>query len=171
MNCEWSCIAIRSSWFALDGSSRFKAWSYRVIEKKIYPCAAGEDSFWDDAVKALETALSELPKKPAFAQVILSNHFMSYAMVELNQSLNGEAEELAYAKHCFQPVITDPVQAAWELRLNHDYAGTQQLASAVDEAFLQNLRATFARANVKLKSVQPYLMAAYNNCHSHLLKP
>jgi hypothetical protein len=26
----------------------------------------------------------------------------------------------------------------------------------------------FARADIKLRSVQPYLMAAYNNCHSHL---
>jgi hypothetical protein len=139
----------------------------RVIEKKIYPCAEGEDSYWDVALKSLETALSELPEKPAYARVILSNHFMSYAMVELNQSLNGEAEELAYAKHCFS-MLYGPNAASWELRLSRDFSSSQQLASAVDTLFLQNLRATFTRANIRLKSVQPYLMAAYNNCHSLL---
>ena len=141
----------------LRGTSR------RVIEKKNYLCSSGEESFWDDAIKSLETALSELPVKPAYARVILSNHFMSYAMVELNQALNGEAEELAYAKHRFGQLY-GPNAASWEIRLSQDFAGASQLASAVDISFLQNLRATFAKADIKLKSVQPYLMAAYNNC-------
>ena len=137
--------------------------SYRVIEKKSYPCSSGEESFWDDAIKALATALSELPVKPAFARVILSNHFMSYAMVELNQSLNGEAEELAYAKHCFTQLY-GPNAESWEIRLNRDFETGSQLASAVDRSFLDSLRATFAKEDIRLKSVQPYLMAAYNNC-------
>jgi len=139
----------------------------RIIAKKSYSYASGAESFWDDALKVLETALSELSSKPAFAKVVLSNHFMSYAMVELSQSLNGEEEELAYAKHCFSQLYGS-VAATWDLRMSQDFAGTRQLVSAVDAQFLQNLRATFARANVKLQSVQPYLMAAYNNCQSHL---
>jgi hypothetical protein len=144
-----------------------QGWAHRIIEKKIYPCAGGDDSYWDDAIKALEKALSELTEKPALAEVILSNHFMSYAMVELNQALNGEAEELAYAKHCFVQLFGASA-GAWELRLHHDYSGTKQLASAVDETFLQNLRAAFANAKIKLQSVQPLLMTAYNNCHTNL---
>ena len=88
-------------------------------------------------------------------------------MVELNQTLNGEAEELAYAKHCFIQLYGSSA-TDWEFRLNHDHAGDQQLASAANALFLQNIRAAFARANVKLESIQPYLMAAYNNCHSDL---
>ena len=38
----------------------------------------------------------------------------------------------------------------------------------MDTSFLQNLRAAFAREDIKLESVQPYLMAAYNNCNSRL---
>jgi hypothetical protein len=140
---------------------------WRVIEKKSYPCPAGDDVSYEGTLKVLETVLSELTKMPAFAQVILSNHFMNYAMVEMNQSLNGEAEELAYAKHCFSQLFGSTA-ADWEFRLNHDHAGDQQLASAVNALFLQNIRAVFARANVKLESIQPYLMAAYNNCHSDL---
>jgi hypothetical protein len=98
--------------------------------------------------------------------VILSNHFMNYAMVELNQSLNGEAEEQAYAKHCFTQLYGSGAES-WEIRLSGN-PGSRQLASALDALFLQNLRAVFARAGIKLRSVQPHLMAAYNNSHSDL---
>jgi hypothetical protein len=144
-----------------------KGEAHRVIEKKTYPFAATEQIVQDEAIKALEIALSDLPAKPAYAQLILSGHFVNYAMVELNQSLKNEAEELAYAKHCFGKLY-GAVAEDWEIRLNHDYEGTQQIASAVNALFLQNLRAVFARLNIRLKSVQPSLMVAYNNAHSDL---
>jgi hypothetical protein len=43
-----------------------------------------------------------------------------------------------------------------------------QLVAAVDAAFLQEIRTRFTRAQVKLKSVQPCLMTAFNNCHTLL---
>ena len=140
---------------------------FNIVEKKVYPLAAEGQTGQEEALKTLETALSALPAKPAFATVILSSHYMNYAMVVLNQSLSNEAEELAYAKHCFVQLY-GPVAEGWEFRLNHDHAGEQQIASAVDAQFLQNIRAVFARLNMKLRSVQPSLMAAYNNCHSEL---
>ncbi len=140
---------------------------YRVLDKKIFPCAADSDSLWGNAAKTLEAALAELQKKPAFARVILSNHFVRYAMVPWSESLSNDAEEAAYAKHCFSQLYGADAES-WELRLNQDIAGAPQLASAVDGQLLQSLRAIFARANVKLKSVQPHLMSAYNNCHTHL---
>ena len=38
----------------------------------------------------------------------------------------------------------------------------------MDAQLLQALRAVFVRAKVKLKSVQPQLMTAYNNCQARL---
>jgi hypothetical protein len=139
----------------------------RILEKKIFPFAIAEGAYSDAAIQALESALSGLEKKPAFASVILSNHFMNYAMVELNQSLNSEAEEQAYAKHCFVQLFGTGAES-WEIRLNRDDSGARKLASALDAAFLQNLRAAFARAGINLKSIQPCLMAAFNNSHSEL---
>ena len=52
--------------------------------------------------------------------------------------------------------------------MNQDFAGAPQFASAVDSELLQSLRNLFAAANINLKSVQPHLMTAYNNCHAHL---
>jgi hypothetical protein len=138
----------------------------RILEKTNYPFLAVDGSNADGALRALESALSALASKPAFASVILSNHFMNYAMVELNHSLNGEVEELAYAKHCFTQLYGAGAES-WEIRLSGN-SGPRQLASALDAMFLQNLRAVFARAGIRLGSVQPYLMAAFNNSLSEL---
>lgn len=140
---------------------------YRVLDKKTYPCAVDADSPWNNTVKTLEAALSELPGKPAFAQVILSNHFTRYAMIPASQTLGNEAEEVAYAKHVFSQLYGTSAES-WEIRLNHDLVGSAQFASAVDGQLLQALRAVFATVNVNLKSVQPQLMTAYNNCHTHI---
>lgn len=142
---------------------------YRVLDKKTFPCAVDIDSAWGNAVNTLESALSELPKKPVATQVVLSNQFVRYAMVPWSQTLSNEAEELAYAKHCFTQLYGSSAES-WEIRLNQDIAGAGQLASAVDGQLMQTLRAIFARENVQLKSVQPQLMTAYNNCHAHLQK-
>ncbi len=139
----------------------------RVLDKKNYPYEADAAPLLDNMVRTLELALAELPKKPANAQVILSNYFVRYTMVPWSDKLSNEAEELAYAKHCFNQLYGTTAQP-WELRLNQDFAGAPQLASAVDGQLLQSLRDVFARAKLKLKSVQPQLMTAYNNCQAQL---
>jgi hypothetical protein len=139
----------------------------QVLDKKIYPYDADAVPRFDNVVRVLELALSELPKKPAHAQVILSNHFVRYTMVPWSDKLSNETEELAYAKHCFNQLYGATAQP-WELRLHQDFAGSPQLASAIDGELLQALRAVFVRAQVKLKSVQPQLMTAYNNCQEQL---
>lgn len=147
--------------FSLQGKS------CRVLDKKILPCVEDADTPWGNAVKTLESALAALPKKPVAAEVILSNHFMHYAMVPWSESLSSEAEELAYAKHCFSQLY-GAAAGSWELRMSQDFAGAPEFASALDGQLLQALRAIFATAKVKLSSVQPYLMTAYNNCHASL---
>ncbi len=143
--------------------------AYRVLDKKTYSCAVDADSAWVNAVKTLEAALSELSSQPAFAQVILSNQFMRYTMIPSSQTLSNEAEEVAYAKHIFSQLYGTSAES-WEIRLQQDSIGSAQLASAVDGQLLHALRAVFSAKNVKLKSVQPQLMAAYNNCHALIQK-
>ena len=142
-----------------------QGWLYRVLNKRIIPCTEDAQTPWANAVKALELALAELPGKPTVAQVILSNYFMHYAMVPWSDSLSNDAEELAFAKHCFSQLF-GTVADSWELRVSQDYPGVPQFASGVDAQLLQTVRALFASAKIQLKSVQPYLMAAYNNCQA-----
>ena len=138
-----------------------------VLEKSVFPCTDVTEPSWSNCIETLESALSELSWQPALAKVILSNQFMHYAMVEVGHDLTNEAEEVAYAKHHFGRLF-GTIAESWEIKLNQDYASVTQLGSAVDALFLNALRDLFSRVHVKLKSVQPYLMAAFNNCAGQL---
>lgn len=141
----------------------------RVLAKTVADCAtvASGEAPWDAAIKTLEAELPSLADHRTFATVILSNHFVRYAMVPWSETLSDEAEEMAFARHCFRQVYGAAAES-WELRLSPDQAGVRQLASAVDGRLLAVLRALFEQAGVTLKSVQPYLMAVYNNCRANL---
>lgn len=141
----------------------------RVMAKTVADCAAvaGGEAPWDAAIKMLEANLPALAERRTFATVILSNHFMRYVVVPWSEALIDEAEEMAFARHCFRQVYGDAAES-WELRQSLEPAGAQKLASAVDSRLLAVLRALFEQAGVRLKSVQPYLMAVYNNCRASL---
>lgn len=142
---------------------------HRVLTKTVKDCAAvaSNETPWDVAIKTLETELPGQANRKTFATVILSNHFVRYAVVPWNETLSDEAEEMALARHCFKQVygeVTEP----WELRLSPEKSGVRQLASAVDGRLLAVLRALFEQAGVALESVQPCLMTVYNNCRASL---
>lgn len=144
---------------------------HRVLAKTAAECAVDPDNEapWSAALKRLEEKLTEFGGRRTTATVILSNHFMRYAMVPWSKTLKNEAEEIAFARHCFRQTYGDSA-AAWEFRLSSEWAGTRQLASAVDGRLLAELRALFEKAGVALRSVQPYLMAVYNHCCAGLQK-
>lgn len=124
--------------------------------------AAGESS-WHAPLQALQSLLPDLRDSRAEATVILSNQFMRYTLVPWSENLANADEELAYSRHCFTRVYGQ-VADNWVLRLDHGLAGTPRLASAVDADLIEGLRGAFDTAGIPLKSIQPYLMAAFNAC-------
>lgn len=137
----------------------------RVEAKSVADCvpAADSETAWDAAIQALEVELPRLLARKTIAKVVLSNHFMRYTLVPWSETLSDAAEEQAYARHCFRQLYGADA-AQWELRLNAERIGLPQLASAVDARLLVALRGVFERHGVTLRSIQPRLMAAYNNC-------
>ncbi|MEO8598501.1 MAG: hypothetical protein ABI656_01585 [bacterium] len=141
----------------------------RVLIKKVVFCDVvnGGDSSWAAALKVLADELPALTSRRVRATVVISNHFMRYAVVPWSEALHNESEELAFARYCFRQLYGAAADI-WELCLNRGRIGVQQLASAVDDGFLKALRALFMHAGMPLTSVQPHLMAAYNSCRAHL---
>ena len=141
----------------------------RVLMKTVVYCTAigSGEAPWDGAIKSLEAELPDVAGSKALATVIVSNHFMRYVMVPWSETLSDEAEEMAFARHCFMQIY-GAASEPWELRLSPERAGGHQLASAVDGRLLITLRTLFERVGVVLRSVQPHLMAAYNNCRASL---
>jgi hypothetical protein len=113
---------------------------------------------WQGAVAALRSF--EI-KRPCKCTVVLSNHFVRYAVVPWSDALGTAAEEDAYIRHHFAKIHGERAKS-WVLRASAG-GGADRLASAIDAALLEEIRASFPKGGkARLVSVQPQLMAAIN---------
>lgn len=117
---------------------------------------------WDGAVAALRAR--QWPQ-PARVGVVVSNHFVRYALVPWNATLASPAEEQAYVRHHFVRVHGERAKS-WALRWSEDGADAPRLASAIDAGLLQALKQSFPAGKARLVSIQPALMAAANRARA-----
>ena len=88
--------------------------------------------------------------------VVLSNHFVRYALMPQQGGAATPGEELALARFQFAKIHGERAKS-WELRISDG------LACAIDSALLSELREIFKKhKKAKLVSVQPWLMTAFN---------
>ncbi len=93
--------------------------------------------------------------------IVLSNHFVRYLLVPWSQQIASEEEFRNYAAAAFEEVYGE-ASAEWEVSLSAERPGAPRLAAAIDRQLLEAIRAALASTRLRLTSVQPYLMAAYN---------
>ena len=142
-----------------------RGWAPRIGEKRVVACDAAKpgEAPWRRALAALETALPEFGGRTADAVVILSNHFVRYALVTDSNQIGTADEEQALVRHSFAKIYGAAADH-WALRLNDADGGYGlRVASAVDQDLQESLRALFQPTKLKLRSIQPYLMAAFNH--------
>jgi len=114
---------------------------------------------WQGALAALKTLEWT---RHCRVTVVLSNHFVRYAVIPWSGGLSTPAEEEAYLRHHFGKIHGERARA-WSLRASEAPAGAARLASAIDTALLEALKAAFPKdGKAKLASVQPELMEAAN---------
>lgn len=116
---------------------------------------------WAAAAEALSRFLSTAEAGAGNLGIVLSNHFVRYMLVPWSARIASVEEFRNYAAAAFEEVYGETA-AAWEVCFSPDRAGLPRLAAAVDRALLESVRAAAGRSRLRLKSVQPYLMAAYN---------
>jgi hypothetical protein len=121
------------------------------------PCA--DAAQWRAALDALPAILLSL--KCREASVVLADQFVRYALLPWNTTIKGDEQWVALARHRLT-AIHGPVAAQWDVRLADTAPMGPRLACAVDRELIEALAATFVAANVRLASVQPFLIAAFN---------
>jgi hypothetical protein len=89
------------------------------------------------------------------ATVVLSSHYVRYAVLPWSEALRTQEEWAAFAQHAFASTYGN-LAAAWQVRVCDTGRRRARIASAVDAALVEKLRALGA------VSVQPWLMAAFN---------
>lgn len=84
-----------------------------------------------------------------------------HLIVPWQDSLTSAAQRTLLAQHCFREVF-GAAAGEWTLRLAHADYGQPALASAVDGWVLERLDGLARERKLKLVSVRPLLMEAYN---------
>lgn len=133
----------------------------RIVGKHLNECADRSSRSWEPALAVLPPLMRELAAGPCRATVVLSDCFVRYVLVPWNAQLATRAEDLAYARHCFETVHGE-IAADWEIRLSPGRRDEPRIASAVDRQLIAELRTIFKNERSRLVSVQPLLMAAFN---------
>jgi hypothetical protein len=133
----------------------------RLLEKGALSIDAGiAEEPWQAAIAALPKLLQARPRA-ADATLVLSNHFVRYALLGANDRLSNREEWLEYASHHFEK--TYGVRARdWDIQISESGAAHPRLASAIDKALLAAAAAVFKNGRVRLLSIQPHLMIAFN---------
>lgn len=108
--------------------------------------------------QALKELMAGWPR--ADVTVVVSNRLVRYVVVPRTAGVSGDAEELALARHHFTRIHGERARD-WDVR----YSRETGLASALDRDLIEELRST-----LKLKSLQPYLMAAFNRLRARVPK-
>jgi hypothetical protein len=146
------------SWVRVSGAFRPRAVAKRSLE--VTTERGGEP--WGDAVAVLQQEAEQFRRERLAVTVVLSNHFVRYTVVPPLGNTGSRNEALALARFHFSKIHGDRA-AGWDVRLAAPASNRPTLASAVDSALVDALKACFPREGAaRLVSVQPYTMSAFN---------
>jgi hypothetical protein len=135
----------------------------RVIARKtlsIDSSEARDSEFQAPLDKLLPGLLRELGGNADVA-VVLANHYARYVLVPPSANINTREEEAAYVRYCFSDLYgADALNS--ELRYGEGIGVKPQVASAIETYVLEKLERSVKECKLELRSVQPYLMTAFN---------
>jgi hypothetical protein len=122
---------------------------------------AGEGS-WSATLRVLDDLLGRREWRGAVARVVLSDHWVRYAIVPWSTALGNASERIAHARHVLVGIYGDVV-GEWSVTLADSRPGVARAACAVPMTLVEELGAVLERHATPLKSLQPQLVSAYNH--------
>jgi hypothetical protein len=152
----------------MAGKLTLQGWVYHVLDKQTHSFEPDSGSTSSRTIDKIESVFSLIENKPDLVSVVLSNHFVRYAIIEADHSLKNKAEENAYIKHRFGQLFGES-ESPWEFRFDQKHPSSPFLVSAVEAKLTASLREICKRFNVKLRSIQPCLMKIYNLSKTELM--
>lgn len=126
-----------------------------------FGCAAGDRAGWDASLDVLQAALASSAWHNARARVVLSNHFVRYALIPWSGDVAGSREVESLALAHLRRVHGEPADG-WTVRVSRSRYGCAWLAAAVDSALLARLQALCEPARLKPVGIEPLFAAAFD---------
>ncbi len=147
----------------------------RVLRKQILPCvesvgATANEPLWTGVVAVLKRAINDSLWQGAQVEIVLSNHFVHYALVpwsEPSKYLSTARERQAHLRHRFNLAYGEAAKR-WDLRMSEAGVDKPALASGVDIALLDAIRAIFDQAGMRIPAIHPHLMVTLNQARNSM---
>lgn len=137
-----------------------------IISKQVVAChgepeASKAEASWVPAASTLARVLRDKSWHGAKPQLVLSNHFVRYALIPWHDSLGNHAERQAYLRHSFQLAYGDSAKG-WDLRMSDNGVQRAAVASGIEQGLLQHVQRAFEAAGLNMSEIYPHLMVAIN---------
>jgi hypothetical protein len=146
----------------------------RILQKQHLAIAPSdldaEKPAWLQATRTLESALAAMQiKSKTTIQIIIANDFVRYLMLPCSPISMRPAEQHAYAMATYREVYGVAAEA-WHIKLRDAPPNQATLVAAIDGNLLETLKQISLKYQLKLDSVQPYLMRVFNSLSKQLGK-
>lgn len=148
--------------------------SQRGVVARVYAVSSGEGGQvqagepWRASVDRLAAALAE-PGITGSLHVVVSDHFLRYALIPWNENLVADNERLAFARITFGEIYGG-MAGDWAVALDQQPAGQPSLAGAIDRTLQLALAQLAARRGVRLRALRGTLAERINR-HRRALLP
>ncbi len=137
-----------------------------LSKNKFIPVQPTHDAAeWRAAVQALPDILKSM--KGDELSLVIADQFVRYVLLPFNAALKTDEQWMALARHRLT-AIHGAAAAGWEVKLTETAPAGPRLACAVDRELIAALAETAAAAQVRLASVQPFLVAGFNRIRAHV---
>jgi hypothetical protein len=133
------------------------------------PVVNGESHQWEQALDTLQAALEETTWHRAAGRLIVADHWARYAIVPWSDALTDQDERIQHARFCLAKTYGDVV-SQWTVTLNESAPGTAQVVCAIPSVLLAKIQDLTEMRGLRVRSVQPQLIASFNSWRSRLAK-
>lgn len=134
----------------------------KVMLQTILPCVPVSDQpNWQAALDAFAYWLGSYEMGKADIVVILSSHFVRYAVMPYSAELVGRTEEQALAQILFEEIYGD-LTKQWKIEIGQGGYGDARLIAAVDTSLLDQITVLLKTSPLRLNTITPYLVTAFN---------
>jgi hypothetical protein len=121
-----------------------------------YPVTSAQsEEAWRASVEVLDLALREETTATS-VRIVVSDHFLRYALVPWNESLVADSERLAFARLALNEIYGSMAEG-WTVTLDQQPAGQPSFVCAMDRDLLQALRGLTDGRGLRLRAVNAAL--------------
>lgn len=130
---------------------------------------ASQTNDWTPALQSLDGMLAQPGWRGALLRVVVADSWVRYAMVPWVAELSSTDERVAHARQLLAGAYGEAV-SDWDVRVSEVPPGSPRVACTIPRAMLDSLRTICRKHHVRLASLQPQLVCAYENWR-HRLPP